>query len=93
VTRLIAPPRHGVPDAAQVRVLFAEARRRRRRRRLAAAVAGLVLAGLAVALSSGGWPHQAGQRRSGLGGAGPGPSRAAMTMTERRTADPEAKLT
>jgi hypothetical protein len=58
VSRLITPPRHGLPDAAQVQVLFAEARRRRRRRRLAAAMVSLVLAGLAVALTSGAWPHQ-----------------------------------
>jgi WD40-like Beta Propeller Repeat len=58
VSRLIAPPSHEPPDAAQVQALFAEARHRRRRRRLAAAVAGLVLAGLAVAVSSGAWPHQ-----------------------------------
>jgi hypothetical protein len=55
---LIAPPRRRLPDAAQVQALFAEARRRRRRRRLAAGVAGLVLAGLAVAVSSGAWSHQ-----------------------------------
>jgi hypothetical protein len=55
---LIAPPSHGLPDAAQVQVLFAEARRRRRRRRLAAAVVGLVLAGLAAAVGSGAWSHQ-----------------------------------
>lgn len=55
---MIAPPRRRLPDAAQVQALFAEARRRRRRRRLAAGVAGLVLAGLAVAVSSGAWSHQ-----------------------------------
>ncbi|MGH3231232.1 MAG: hypothetical protein ACRDOA_22085 [Streptosporangiaceae bacterium] len=54
---MIAPPSHGLPDAAQIQVLFAEARRRRFRRRLAAGVAGLVLAGLAVAVSSGAWSH------------------------------------
>jgi hypothetical protein len=58
VSRVITPPRRSSPDAAQVQVLFAEARRRRRRRRLAAAMVGLVLAGLAVAMSSGTWPHQ-----------------------------------
>jgi hypothetical protein len=47
-----------LPDAAQVQVLFAEARRRRWRRRLAAGMAGLVLAGLAVTVSSGRWSHQ-----------------------------------
>jgi hypothetical protein len=46
-----------LPDAAQVQVLFAEARRRRRRRRFAGMVS-LVLAGLAVAVSSGVWSHQ-----------------------------------
>jgi hypothetical protein len=55
---LIAPPSHRLPDAAQVQVLFAEARRRRRRRRLAAVVVSLVLAGLAVAVSIGAWSHQ-----------------------------------
>jgi hypothetical protein len=55
---LIAPPSPRLPDAAQVQVLFAEARRRRRRRRLAAGMAGLVLAGLAAAVSSGGWSRQ-----------------------------------
>lgn len=54
---MIAPPSHSSPDAAQVEVLFAEARRRRRRRRLAAGVVSLVLAGLAVAVSSGAWSH------------------------------------
>jgi hypothetical protein len=54
---LIAPPSHRLPDAAQVQVLFAEARRRRRRR-LAAGLAGLALAGLAVAASMGAWSHQ-----------------------------------
>ena len=54
---MIAPPRHKLPDAAQVQVLFAEARRRRRRR-LAAGMVSLVLAGLAVAVSSGAWSHQ-----------------------------------
>lgn len=58
MSRLIAPPSHGVPDAAQAQVLFAEARRRRRRRRFAAGVASLVLAGLAVAVGSGAWSHQ-----------------------------------
>ena len=58
MSRLTAPPSHGLPDAAQVQVLFAAARRRRRRRRLAAAMVGLVLAGLAVAVGSGAWPHQ-----------------------------------
>ncbi|MGH3152462.1 MAG: hypothetical protein ACRDOB_17285, partial [Streptosporangiaceae bacterium] len=57
MSRLIAPPSHGLPDAAQVQVLFAEARRRRFRRRLAAGVVSLVLAGLAVAVSSGAWSH------------------------------------
>jgi hypothetical protein len=47
-----------LPDAAQVQVLFAEARRRRRRRRFAAGMVSLVLAGLAVAVSSGAWSHQ-----------------------------------
>jgi len=55
---VIAPPGHGLPDAAQVQVLFAEARRRRRRRRLAAAVVSLALAGLAAAVGSGAWSHQ-----------------------------------
>ena len=55
---MIAPPSHRSPDAAQVQVLFAEARRRRWRRRLAAGVASLVLAGLAVAVSIGAWSHQ-----------------------------------
>jgi hypothetical protein len=55
---LIAPPSHRLPDAAQVQALFAEARRRRRRRRLAAGVVSLVLAGLAVDVSSGAWSHQ-----------------------------------
>jgi len=55
---LIAPPSHGLPDAAQVQALFAEARRRRWRRRVAAGVVGLVLAGLAVAVSSGASSHQ-----------------------------------
>ena len=32
MSRLTTPPRHGLPDAAQVQVLFAEARRRRRPR-------------------------------------------------------------
>jgi hypothetical protein len=50
VSRLTAPPCHGLPDAAQVQGLFAEARRRRRRR-LAAGAVSLVLAGLAVAAS------------------------------------------
>ncbi|MGH3199031.1 MAG: hypothetical protein ACRDOH_23075 [Streptosporangiaceae bacterium] len=57
MSRLIAPPGRGWPDAAQVQVLFAEARRRRWRRRLAAGVAGIVLAGLAVAAGSGAWSH------------------------------------
>ena len=55
---MIAPPRRRLPDAAQVQVLFAEARRRRRRRRFAAGMASLVLAGLVVAVSSGAWSHQ-----------------------------------
>jgi hypothetical protein len=55
---MIAPPSHSLPDAAQVQVLFAEARRRRRRRRLAAGLVSLALAGLAVAGSSGAWSHQ-----------------------------------
>lgn len=54
---MIAPPSHGSPDAAQVQVLFAEARRRRRRR-LAAGLVSLVLAGLAAAVSIGAWSHQ-----------------------------------
>jgi hypothetical protein len=54
---LIAPPSHRLPDAAQVQVLFTEARRRRRRR-LAAGLAGVALAGLAVAASIGAWSHQ-----------------------------------
>lgn len=58
MSRLIAPPGHGLPDAAQVQVLFAEARRRRRRRRFAAGMVSLVLAGLAAAVSSGAWSHQ-----------------------------------
>ena len=53
---MIAPPSHRLPDAAHVQALFAEARRRRRR--LAAGAVSLVLAGLAVAVSSGAWPHQ-----------------------------------
>ncbi len=57
MSRLIAPPSHELPDAAQVQVLFAEARRRRFRRRLAAGVVSLLLAGLAVAVSSGAWSH------------------------------------
>ena len=67
---MIAPPRHGLPDAAQVQVLFAEARRRRRRRRLAAGVASLVLAGLVVAVGSSAWPHQ--PRRGPAHAEGPG---------------------
>ena len=55
---MIAPPSQRLPDAAQVQVLFAEARRRRWRRRLAAGVVSLVLAGLAVAVSIGVWSHQ-----------------------------------
>lgn len=54
---MIAPPRRGLPGGAPVQVLFAEARRRRRRR-LAAGVVSLVVAGLAVAASSGVWSHQ-----------------------------------
>jgi hypothetical protein len=46
-----------LPDAAQVQVLFAEARRRRRRRRFAGMVS-LVLAGLAAAAGSGVWSQQ-----------------------------------
>jgi hypothetical protein len=67
---VIAPPRHGPPDAAQAQALFAAARRRRRRRCLAAAMAGLVLAGLAVAVGSGAWPHQ--PRRGPAHAEGPG---------------------
>jgi hypothetical protein len=53
---VIVHPRHRLPDAAQVRVLFAEARRRRRRRR-AAAVAAVVLAALgATAAWAAAWP-------------------------------------
>jgi hypothetical protein len=55
---VIAPPSSRLPDAAQVQVLFAEARRRRRRRRAAAGLVSLVLASLAVAVSSGVWSHQ-----------------------------------
>lgn len=55
---MIAPPSHRLPDAAQVQVLFAEARRRRWRRRLAA---GVVSLGLAVAVSIGTWSHQPGR--------------------------------
>nr|MDQ2811594.1 hypothetical protein [Actinomycetota bacterium] len=47
-----------LPDAAQIQVLFAEARRRRRRRRLAAAAVNLALAGLVAAAGSGAWSHQ-----------------------------------
>ena len=54
---MIAPPRHRLPDAAQVQVLFAEARRRRRRRRAAGLVC-LALAALAVAVSIGASSHQ-----------------------------------
>jgi hypothetical protein len=55
---LIAPPGRRLPDAAQLQVLFAEARRRRWRRRLAAGVVCLVLAGLAAAVSIGAWSYQ-----------------------------------
>jgi hypothetical protein len=55
---LTAPPSYRLPDAAQVQVLFAEARRRRWRRRVATGTVSLVLAGLVVAVSSGIWSRQ-----------------------------------
>lgn len=55
MSRLIAPPRRKLPDAAQAQALFAAARRRRRRRR-AAAAAVVLAAAAATAAWAGGWP-------------------------------------
>jgi hypothetical protein len=54
VSRVIAPPRHGPLDAAQVQALFAEARRRQRDRRRRAVRLILAAALLAAAVVAGG---------------------------------------